>query len=52
MLTEWIVRKLSQVCDKTPEGSRLRGRPKADGEIVYKHLESVSSPLYTLGKRM
>jgi len=39
MLTEWIVKKkVSQVFNKTPKGSRLRGRPKVDGGIVYKQI--------------
>jgi hypothetical protein len=38
MLTEWIVKKVSQVFSKTPEGSRLRGRPKVYGGIVYKQI--------------
>ena len=31
-------RKASQVSNNNPQGSRLRGRPKTDGVIVYKQI--------------
>ena len=31
-------RKVSQVFNNNPQGSRLRGRPKTDGGIVYKQI--------------
>jgi hypothetical protein len=39
MLIEWIVQeKLSHVFNGNPQGSRLKGRPKTDGGIVYKQI--------------
>ena len=35
MLIEWIV---SQVFNSNSQGSRLRGRPKTDGGIVYEQI--------------
>jgi hypothetical protein len=31
-------RKVSQVFNNSPQGSRLRGWPKTDGGAVYKHM--------------
>jgi len=31
-------RKVSQIFNNNPQGSRLRGRPKTDGGIVYKQV--------------
>jgi hypothetical protein len=41
-------RKVSQVFSNTPEGSRLRGRPNADG-IVYKQI--IINAKLIIGKR-
>jgi hypothetical protein len=31
-------RKISQILNNNPQGSRLKGRPKTDGGIVYKQI--------------
>jgi hypothetical protein len=41
--------KLCQVLNNNPQGSRLRGRPKTDGRITYKHTLITAKAL--IGKR-
>jgi hypothetical protein len=42
-------RKVIKVINNTPHGSRLRGRPKTDGGIVYKQI--LISAKLQIGKR-
>jgi hypothetical protein len=38
VLTEWIIKEVSQAFNNNPQGSQLRGRQNADGVIAYKQI--------------
>jgi len=38
VLTEWIIKEVSQAFNNNPQRSQLRGQQKTDGIIVYKQI--------------